>query len=329
METRPDDDALLPLKLPPPDHSLSHLEDTLGVAPLPPKTPLWGAGTGLLVWFGSVLLLLAFNVVGVLAYLGIRFYQTREMPQDLSLDWLMALLTIASTFPAHLLTLLLCWWVMTDRGRQPLRASLGWEWHAQFKWVHAVALAALMIGVGLGLERVLDHQETDLEKLLKLGASIRYAVALLAVFSAPLVEELVYRGVVYQGFERSVGRYGSILIVTLLFALVHVPQYWGSQAALTAILSLSLVLTLLRAYTGKLLPCIATHFVFNGVQAVVLLVTGEEAEKASQSMETAINLLSNVLSPIGSLLALAPSLLLALPHAAASLFLTPVWIWTT
>jgi len=294
----------------------------------PPSLPRWGAWTGFLVWLGSVLLLIGFNVVGVMAYFGIRFYQTREFPQDISLDWLMALLTILSTFPAHLLTLLICWWIMTGRGRHSLRESLGWEWHPQFKWVHAVALACLMLGVGLGLERLLDHQETDLEKLLKLGASIRYAVALLAVFSAPLVEELVYRGVLYQGFERSFGRTSSVLVVTSLFALVHAPQYWGSQAALAAILSLSLVLTLLRAYTGKLLPCIATHFVFNGIQAVVLLVSGDEggAPAPSKSLETATHLFAPLASSIADLSAVAPSFLSALPHATGFILSTPHWM---
>ena len=79
----------------------------------------------------------------------------------------------------------------------------------------------------------------------------------------------------YAGIERAWGKWAGVGLVTFLFALVHVPQYWGSYAAITAIVSLSLVLTLLRAYTGKLLPCIATHLVYNGVQAVTLLVGGE------------------------------------------------------
>jgi membrane protease YdiL (CAAX protease family) len=77
-------------------------------------------------------------------------------------------------------------------------------------------------------------------------------------------------------------------LVTFIFALVHVPQYWGSVAAITAIVSLSLVLTLLRAWTGSLLPCVATHFVYNGVQAVFLLLAPEKAlETVPQHSATA------------------------------------------
>jgi membrane protease YdiL (CAAX protease family) len=59
--------------------------------------------------------------------------------------------------------------------------------------------------------------------------------------------------------------------VTLLFAAVHVPQYFASPAVIVAVLCLSLALTLLRAVTGKLLPCVATHFIFNGIQAVLII----------------------------------------------------------
>jgi membrane protease YdiL (CAAX protease family) len=98
------------------------------------------------------------------------------------------------------------------------------------------------------------------------------------------VEEIVYRGVLYGAFER-VGRRGfGIAIVTLLFAVVHVPQYWGSPASIAAILLISLVLTVLRASTRQLLPSVATHLVFNGVQALILILRPPEIEKVNAGL---------------------------------------------
>jgi len=97
------------------------------------------------------------------------------------------------------------------------------------------------------------------------------------VLTAPMIEEIVYRGVIYSSVEGLMGKGAAVTFVTLLFALVHAPQYWGSVAALASILSLSFVLTLLRAWTGKLLPCFATHLVYNSVQALALLVASDEA----------------------------------------------------
>lgn len=193
----------------------------------------------------------------------------------------MAIITLVATLVMQVVALAASWLYVTRIGKKPFWRTLGWHWHAQFKWVHAVALALLMYGLGIFLSKVLPHQETDVEKILKLGMLIRVMVAVLAVATAPLVEEIVYRGVIYSAFERIGGKPAGIAVATLIFALVHVPQYWGSVAAITAIVSLSLVLTLLRAWTGALLPCVATHLVYNGVQAILLLVAPDKMPDAA------------------------------------------------
>ncbi|MGE0103191.1 MAG: lysostaphin resistance A-like protein [Blastocatellales bacterium] len=269
----------------------------------PAKAPdrLWGAARGILVWLGSVGLIFGFQIAALIIYLIVKVRETGQIPKTFEIDWLVTVLSLGSTFPAHLLTLVLCWLVVTDSGKRPFFRTLGWSWHPQFKWVHAVGLAFLMLGVALLYERFLPHRETDMEKLLKMGTSIRLLVAALAVLTAPIVEEVVYRGVLYAGLERTFERRGfgnarwiSIGVVTLLFAGVHGPQYWGSIAAISAILSLSLVLTILRAWTGSLLPCVATHFVYNGIQAVALLFATDKVLEgvSSQTAVVLINLIS-------------------------------------
>jgi uncharacterized protein len=189
----------------------------------------------------------------------------------------------------HVAGFVAAWLAVTKIGRRPFWRTLGWGWIPQFRFVHAIGLAFLMIGVAVLLERTLPHKETDLEKLLKMGMAIRIMVAALAVVTAPLIEEIVYRGVIYSSVEGLMGKAAAVTFVTLLFALVHAPQYWGSVAALASILSLSFVLTLLRAWTGKLLPCYATHLVYNSVQALALLVASEEATR-NQSSQIALTL---------------------------------------
>jgi len=187
-----------------------------------------------------------------------------------------AILSLAVTLLMHVAGFVAAWMVVTKFRRRPFWRTLGWGWIPQFKMVHAVGLAFLMYGIAVSLKYSLPDNETDLEKLLKLGMAIRIMVAALAVATAPLIEEIVYRGVIYMSVEGLMGKGVAVTFVTLLFALVHAPQYWGSVSSLTAILSLSFVLTLLRAWTGKLLPCVATHLVYNGIQAVGLLVASEE-----------------------------------------------------
>jgi uncharacterized protein len=262
---------------------------------------LWGSGTGLLVWLGSIGLLIGFQTIAIIVWLIFRYIEVGKFPQHIEMDWLVTVLSVGSSFPAHILTLLMCWLVGTNRGQRPFGQTLGWGWHSQFKWVHAVALAVLMMGFGILVERFVPNQETELDKLLKMGTSVRILVASLAVLTAPLVEEVVYRGVLYSGIERTWGKTAGIVLVTALFAGVHYFQYQASYAALTVIVSLSLVLTLLRAATGKLLPCIATHLVYNGFNAVILLMAPEQLPDA-QSVNAAEAILCNGFAAIANLI---------------------------
>jgi membrane protease YdiL (CAAX protease family) len=67
----------------------------------------------------------------------------------------------------------------------------------------------------------------------------------------------------------------AVLAVTLLFTVVHVPQYSLNNvpdyATISTLLMLSLTLTLVRVKTGNLYPCIVLHTVVNGIQSIVLI----------------------------------------------------------
>jgi len=53
--------------------------------------------------------------------------------------------------------------------------------------------------------------------------------------------------------------------------MIHVPQYWPNIGVISAVALLSVVLTIVRAYSGRLLPCIVIHMSFNAVQALILI----------------------------------------------------------
>src|SRR5262245_9803920 len=236
---------------------------------------LWGAGTGFLVWIASIILTIGLPLLFGLAYLFLKIIQTRQPPTEESLtkDLAFILISVGATFPAHLLTLLICWLVVTSGGNRPFLQSISWGRPSRLEWIYAIALVGFMTGAAIVFEKLLPSRETSLAKLLKQSYSVRVMVAALAVLTAPLVEEVVYRGVLYAGIERDWGKSAGVVVVTFLFALVHAQQYWGSFAALTAITTLSLALTLLRALTGKLAPCVVTHLLYNGIQAVALLLS--------------------------------------------------------
>ncbi|HEV7396537.1 MAG TPA: CPBP family intramembrane glutamic endopeptidase, partial [Pyrinomonadaceae bacterium] len=87
----------------------------------------------------------------------------------------------------------------------------------------------------------------------------------------PFAEEFVYRGVLYSSLESLIGKVFAAIIVLALFTVVHVPQYLPNYGVIAAVGLLSVALTIVRAVSGKLLPCIIIHFVFNGIQSALIL----------------------------------------------------------
>jgi uncharacterized protein len=246
-------------------------------------------GAGLLTWGVSVALIVGIQIIlGVGYVIWLMAKSGGVAPTaEMILNKEFALMAIASTLVAHGLTVLFCWLLITKRLQLPFLQTQGWGWHPQFKLPHAIGLGGAMILVAIACSQLLPHHPNEMEKMLRLGMSVKLLTVLLAVFSAPFVEEFVYRGVLYPAVESRLGWQAGVTVTSLLFALVHVPQYWPSAAAITAIMILSIVLTMVRAYTGSILPTVVTHFVYNGIQSVMLLsgLTDDDTkEKTTQAL---------------------------------------------
>jgi hypothetical protein len=243
---------------------------------LSPDNPPWGAGVAFLTWVASVLFILfvpSFFLVGYVLFSGIKITDPSSLAQ-LESDPTALLYNLIGIVPAHLLTLALCWLVVTNGRKHSFREMLGWEWGKYGKWATlgglVVVFFVLILAAGAIL-KALGQQETSLDKILKSSRYAVFVVAFMATFTAPIVEEVVYRGVLYSAFQRSVGVAGAIGIVTFLFAIVHVPQYYQSIATVLVITLMSLTLTLVRVYTDNLLPAIVLHTIINGVQSAVMV----------------------------------------------------------
>jgi membrane protease YdiL (CAAX protease family) len=183
------------------------------------------------------------------------------------------LLQILSILPTHILILALLWAFVTRLGKRPFLASLGWGWSRQLRLWQSVALGLALFVAATTLAKLLGAEKpTQLEQLINSSMAARYTIAALAVFTAPFIEEFIYRGVVYSALQRTIGVKGAVIFVLGLFTLIHVPQYWPNIGVISAVALLSIVLTIVRAYTGRLLPCIVIHMSFNAVQAVLLVV---------------------------------------------------------
>jgi hypothetical protein len=93
-------------------------------------------------------------------------------------------------------------------------------------------------------------------------------LALVVVVGAPIVEEIVYRGVVQPGLVVSWGARAGILTTAALFAAIHM-----QPVEFPGLFAFALVLGWARHSTGTIGMSIVTHMAFNatGLALVVLL----------------------------------------------------------
>lgn len=274
METQKDPATRIPL---PADSYATVAQRPTGppsvVAPAGPDNPPWSSPVAFAVWIASVLFILFIPAIAVLPY---AFYKaagsdSQTLLRSLS-DSTAILISILAVIPAHLLTLGVVWAVVTGFGKRGFWSLLGWSWSERFGFWTSAGLAVALLVIGATLTTLAGGEKTQIDQIVANSTAARFSLALLAATTGPFVEELVYRGVLYSAFQRSLGTIWAVVFVSTLFTFVHVFQYYNNLGVIAVISILSISLTLVRAYTGRLLPCFVMHMVFNGIQSVLIIV---------------------------------------------------------
>ena len=263
MSTSPDIVISEPLDIEAPQ--LSFEPDNLA------KNPPWTLLTAVLTWIASVVLLFLPQVFAI-PYVAVHYRNTPPTAEVLMADKTLVLILIAGVLPVHLITLVIVWAVATRMGRFSIVQTLGLSWNGKFGLGWSIRLAIILYGAAFLMTLAFGGQGTALDRLVESSRAAALMIAFLAVATAPFVEESIYRGILYPALERVGGAKVAVVLVTLLFAIPHVPQYWPNIAVISSITLLSVALTVLRARTGRLLPCIAVHLVFNGIQSVIIVI---------------------------------------------------------
>ena len=93
-------------------------------------------------------------------------------------------------------------------------------------------------------------------------------LVLVVVVLAPVIEELVYRGLVHQGLANSIGSQRALPVAAVIFAAIHL-----QPIEFPGLLAFALVLGWCYHRTNRLGLCIITHMAFNaaGLSVVALL----------------------------------------------------------
>jgi membrane protease YdiL (CAAX protease family) len=153
-------------------------------------------------------------------------------------------------------------WFRKGFWRQLGAALMGYAAYVPF--LAALLMITLLIAPALPAEQTNPIGERVMEAQDALSWLVLFAQA---VVLAPIIEEFVFRGVLFKVFWQRTGRvWLSAFVSGYLFAVIH-PQFLGGILPLTV---LGAILALVYAHTRSLLPCIVIHALNNGLITLLL-----------------------------------------------------------
>jgi membrane protease YdiL (CAAX protease family) len=157
-------------------------------------------------------------------------------------------------------------------------AAIGWRFRwADLGWGPLTWVAAVGTQIGVAvLVLVLDVPlSSNVESISDADADRAYVVAtaIAAVVAAPVVEELVFRGLVLRGLLSRVGPVVAVVVQGVLFGVAHVdPARGAGNLGLAMVLSgVGIALGTGAFLARRLGPSVIAHAIFNAVVLTILL----------------------------------------------------------
>lgn len=145
----------------------------------------------------------------------------------------------------------------------------------------ALAIGLMMPFVGGALTEWLARGHMVSQDIKQLGANtslmLRIPLAIVVTTMGPLVEELLFRGVLLSAVSRRVGSAGAIVITALLFAVVHLPDLSFLWYAVPNLVLLGLALGWLRVQSASIWPAVLAHGLNNALAVVSWFVMAHAA----------------------------------------------------
>lgn len=171
------------------------------------------------------------------------------------------------------------WWYASSRwgsGHPARDAGLRFRW-SDAGWGPLTWLAA----IGCQLAAVVVIQLTGIplvgntEGIAELDEDRTYVISLLtaAVVAAPIVEEIVFRGLILRGLRSRMGGPPAVAVQGIVFGLAHVDPVrgWGNLGLALALACVGAAFGGAAYLLGRIGPTIVAHAVFNAVVMTVVL----------------------------------------------------------
>jgi len=233
-------------------------------SPSPPLDPAWDGWDVLRLIFITIVALF----VGVFAVLFIahwRLYPHMPLGEIARIP----LVVVAGQSLAYVLILGYMYILVTRERRRPdFFAAIHWNWPSN--------IAVYVVG-GFGLSvalQVLAHflpipKELPIDTFFRTPAEA-WALSVLSITLAPLMEELFFRGFLYPVLARGIGTPIAVFVTALAFAALHGAQLMFSWGPVLVIFLVGLVLTMVRARKNSVAAGVLVHMAYNATITVAM-----------------------------------------------------------
>lgn len=160
----------------------------------------------------------------------------------------------------------------------PLLRSLG--------WVRTNFDLTPLVGIGLGLFflgallqvllRTPDNIDTPFEKMLSSDRFSLIAITVFGVTIGPIIEELLFRGLIQPVLISAAGVFPGILVTSILFAAPHLPQNGNAWQSGVIIGLAGFGFGLVRHLTGSTRASTISHIAYNSLPFALTLAQGAQ-----------------------------------------------------
>jgi len=244
----------------------NHLSDAqpVDLVPVAPPDPAWNGWDVLRLIF----LIIVALFVGVFAMLLIAHWWVYPHTR-LSEIARLPLVVVAGQSLAYLLILTYMYVLVTRERRRPdFLAAIHWNWPSNIA-VYVLAGFALSLALQ-GLAHLLPiPKELPIDSFFRTPAEA-WALSILSVTLAPLMEELFFRAFLYPVLARRLGLPIAVFLTALGFALLHGAQLMFAWGPVLVIFLVGVVLTMVRARTNSVAAGVLIHMAYNGTITVAM-----------------------------------------------------------
>jgi uncharacterized protein len=179
------------------------------------------------------------------------------------------LVVVAGQALAYLLILSYMYVLVTRERRRPdFLAAIHWNWPSNIA-VYVLSGFVLSLALQAVAHLLPIPKDLPIDSFFRTPAEA-WALGVLSVTLAPLMEELFFRGFLYPVLARSLGLPVAVFLTALGFSLLHGAQLMFSWGPVLVIFLVGLVLTVVRAKTNSVAAGVIIHMAYNGTITVAM-----------------------------------------------------------